>query len=93
VEQDDLVLGNIYFIVSFIDPELTTPSVEPIRYIGTQGKPKRPRQYIFESEMYGDPKQIHLFSRKSLRGVYIFDECFNEIARCLLRRRFSQEAN
>lgn len=74
METKLLEIGTVYYQVTFADPELKIPCVEPMRYVGENLFPKHETEgataYYFRSPSVG-PGQGH--SDEEQPGYYVSD--------------------
>ena len=95
VKASDLVEGETYFAVRFLDDRLVVPELNPLVFIGRNLEPgDYGRLYFQDAASYlsgvrfahGDNREIHIVEENS-PAVFEFERALDVLLRCSLRRQ------
>ncbi len=103
VHTGDLVVGEYYFQLTFIDDDMCIPSMNTVVYIGQDIMPGDARQFYFQdADSYVDGMRIsdgdnsgitlHCCDENSLNNVFEFEHALEGLMRCSLRRKNDKPA-
>ena len=89
VERSDLVVGDVYYFVKFVDEALTIPVMTPLVFIGPSAMPEKLvfQEVAVKVDAQGNVQEGHRHRvSQDVTGVFTFDRALDEILRCSARR-------
>lgn len=98
----ELRVGELYFIVNYVDAHLLVPSMEPVVFIGVGHPSVGKRMFAFQdaSSYFGGiepdhasvdtPVRVDAFKRNGLGSVFKFQGALDELLRCAMRRELTK---
>jgi hypothetical protein len=97
VEPTALQVGTVYFALTYLDPNMLLPTLEPVIYVGRDLEPGDVEQFYFQdADSYrrgiryqsadGDhPAAFH--TGDAIKHVFDYDRALDLLMLCSLRRR------
>lgn len=98
IRPDELVVGVVYFMVAYVDENMTAPVVDPIVYLGRDIYGEGDEQLYFQDAASylnqgrfdvatGGEVEIFNYPDNGLGGVLILEETIGELQRCSERSK------
>lgn len=100
IPSDQLIEGETYFHVLYVDRDMKIPMISSLVYIGKNFGDDEvstlyfqdPRSYragvrITDENLDPDSVQLESFPEASFHGVFDFDHALEELMKCSLRRK------
>ena len=95
INSTDLIAGNEYFSVQFVDDRMLIPVVETLVYVG-ENIDKNNKKYLFqdiESYISGvsleskDHKNAKFYAQETLNHIYEYEKALELLMYCSINRR------
>jgi hypothetical protein len=92
-----LEIGHTYYHVSFVDPDLSTPVMEPLVFVGfKRNKKENVANFQDALSFYNKTRhrkatrELHVFPVTDLGSIFDFESALDELLACSVRRSKSR---
>jgi len=102
VAVDELRIGDVYFVASFLDDEMLVPELKPVVFVGRNLEPGDTGSLYFQDLLShqngvrydaprpGDEARFDSFLEEQSSGVYEYERALDVLLLCSLRRQKAQ---